>query len=42
LRALHVDADTRAIRFVFAHTFHYDPKRPPRWIRVADARGGPS
>jgi len=40
LRALHVDADRRAVRLVFAHTFHYDPKRPPRWIRVADARRG--
>jgi len=42
LRALHVDADRRAVRVVFAHTFHHDPKRPPRWIRVLDAPGGHS
>jgi hypothetical protein len=37
LRALHVDADDRAVHFVFAHTFRYEPADPPRWIRVADA-----
>lgn len=42
LRGLHVDADQRAVRLVFAHTFHYDPDRPPRWVRVADARRGNS
>jgi hypothetical protein len=42
LRALHVDADARAVRLVFAHGFHYDPQRPPRWIRVTDAGRGTS
>jgi hypothetical protein len=37
LRALHVDADRRALRLVLDHSFHYDPRDPPGWIRVATA-----
>jgi hypothetical protein len=40
LRALHVDAERRAVRLVFDHTFHYDPRRAPRWIRVEASEGG--
>ena len=31
LRGLHVDADRHVVCFIFAHTFHYHPQRPPRW-----------
>jgi hypothetical protein len=42
LRALHVDADRRAVRAVFGHAFRYDPQRAPDWIRVQPAEGGVS
>jgi hypothetical protein len=42
LRALHVDADRRAVRLVFGHMFHYDPRRAPDWIRVHAAEGAAS
>jgi Uncharacterized protein conserved in bacteria (DUF2169) len=34
LRALHVDAEQRAARFVYDHGFIYHPKRAPSWVRV--------
>ncbi len=40
LRAMHVDAEQRAARVVYDHSFHYDPRRAPSWVRVADARKG--
>ncbi len=40
LRAIHVDAEKRQVHLVFDHSFHYDPRHPPRWIRVAASGGG--
>jgi hypothetical protein len=40
LRALHVDAERRIVRLVFGHSFRYDPRRAPGWVRVTAAPGG--
>jgi hypothetical protein len=42
LRSLHVDAERRVVRIIHAHSFHYDPRLAPSWIRVAVASGGAS
>lgn len=39
LRALHVDADRGVLHAVHDHTFRYDPRRSPTWIRVEAASG---
>lgn len=42
LRALHVDAEHRIVRTVYDHSFRYDPRLAPSWIRIALASGGAS
>jgi hypothetical protein len=40
LRAVHIDADRSLVRVIFDHSFTYDPRRAPSWIRVAPAQRG--
>jgi hypothetical protein len=42
LRALHVDADRRAVLLVYDHAFNYETRRAPGWVRVQAAEGAAS